>query len=61
MKYILMIAMSWIFLPSRYSDAPPVKPFVAALPAPHFKISAWRTFHQHDRTGGYHRVERFNW
>lgn len=59
-RFILMFALSWIFLPGRYTHLPPRKPFVEALPDPRatMETRTWRHYHFHDRNGGWYRWER---
>ena len=33
---LLLLAASWIFMPSTYSHTPPVRPYVEALPEPQY-------------------------
>jgi len=62
MRFILMFALSWIFLPGRYTHLPPRKPFVEALPDPreHMEVYSWSHTHLWDRNGGYYERTYFN-
>ena len=61
-RFVLMFAVSWIFLPSKYRDTEPVKPYVEALPDPResVEVRSWRRTQVWDRNGGWYRVERVN-
>jgi hypothetical protein len=61
MRFVLMFALSWIFLPGRYTHQLPVRPHVAALPTPQIEVNSWQYTRVWDRNGGYYRVERYGW
>ena len=56
MKYLMLFAVSWLFLPSTYSDSQPVVPHVEELPNPVYQIRAQRRYQ--DR--GYRRNAIFS-
>ena len=63
MKYILLLSLSWIFLPATYTHRGGVRvgqyarvPAVAVLPIPQARVYSRR--YQHDR--GYFRMEIYD-
>lgn len=58
-RAMMLFAVSWIFLPGRYTNTPPVTPHVEALPDPreNVRVRSWRFY----REPGYFRYEYRRW
>lgn len=58
-RTLMMLMMSWIFLPSTYSHTPPVRPHVEGLPDQRqsTRVYIWRQY----REPGYIRNEYRRW